>query len=290
MAYRERPPHSLLESTIESVWSFSDDSGAFADGSHHRVFPDGCIELIVHRGRPFAWKPEGAPPRTQPDALVVGQLSEPMWLIPGATFDVIGLRFRPGAAIEALGGDLGELSDGVVPLDALWGAGARDVVDAVREAGTSAGAQRILETAILERLGRGPGPHPATRRVIDTILRARGRVRVDRLARDVGWTERHLERRFLREVGLLPKTFARTVRFQHLLQVLSAIDEEDWAGIAWECGFSDQAHLIREVRRFTGATPARLSEEALKIARQFVSPERLRRYFSDSTLPSPGHA
>ncbi|HEX5031512.1 MAG TPA: helix-turn-helix domain-containing protein [Candidatus Eisenbacteria bacterium] len=286
MAYHERSPNPLLVSAIESVWSFSDDSGSFADQSHC-VFPDGCIELIVHRGLPFRWKREGAPARSQPDAFVVGQLSEPMWLIPGAAFDVVGIRFRPGAGIEALGGDLGVLSNGVVPLEALWGKAARHLVNAVREAATPARAQRILEAAVLEHLGKESGLHPATRRVIDAILRARGQVRIDRLARDVGWTERHLERRFLREVGLLPKTFARTVRFQHLLQVLSALREDDWAGIAWECGFSDQAHLIREFRRFTGATPARLGEETLAVARQFISPERLERYFSD---PPAGHA
>ena len=286
MAYHERSPSPLLESAIESVWSFSDDSGSFADQSH-RVFPDGCIELIVHRGRPFGWKPEGAPARSQPDAFVVGQLSEPMCLIPGDAFDVVGIRFRPGAGIEALGGDLGLLSDGVVPLEALWGGAARDLVNAVKDAATPARAQRILEAALLERLRQERGLHPATRRVIDAILRARGQVRIDGLARDVGWTERHLERRFLREVGLLPKSFARTVRFQHLLQVLSAPREDDWAGIAWECGFSDQAHLIREFRRFTGATPARLGEATLTVARQFISPERLERYFSG---PPAGHA
>lgn len=286
MAYHERPPHPLLASAIESVWSFSDDSGSFT-GSQHRVFPDGCMELIVHRGPPFSWRLEGDLPRAQPHAFVVGQLSKPMWLIPGPRFEAVGLRLRPGAAIAALGCDLGVLGDGVVPLDDLWGAGAHAITRSVREAPTLAAAQERLEAALIERLPHGRAPHPATLRAVETILRLRGQVRIDRLARDVGWTERHMERRFLREVGLPPKTFARTVRFQHLLQVLSAMHEDDWAGIAWDCGFSDQAHLIREFRRFTGATPARLSEETLAVARQFISPERLDRYFSG---PPAGHA
>src|SRR5262245_3542347 len=102
MAYYERSSNPLLASAIESVRSSCDDSAVVPDGAH-RVFPDGCIVLIVHRGRPFDWKPERASARPQPDAFVVGQLSEPMWLIPGAAFDVVGIRFRPGAGIEALG-------------------------------------------------------------------------------------------------------------------------------------------------------------------------------------------
>jgi AraC-like DNA-binding protein len=280
MNYRERLPHPALASVIESVWSLSDDTGSFADGSMHRVFPDGCIEMIVHLGSPFAWKPEGGPPQRQPYAFVVGQLTRPMWLIPGVRFEAVAVRFRPWAAYAALGADLGELADGVVPLEALWGHDARRMAAAMSDVRTDARRQQIIERFIAERLKSARIPHPATRWVVQEIVRQRGQVRIERLAHDVGWTARHLERRFTREVGTLPKTLVRTVRFQHLLDSLASVRGDDWAGLAWDCGFSDQAHLIREFRRFTGATPAHLREEALSLARQFISPERLHRFFA----------
>jgi len=61
---------------------------------------------------------------------------------------------------------------------------------------------------------------------------------------------------FRREVGLTPKVFCRAQRFQAALRRI----EEDrrpprWAGLAVACGYSDQAHLVRELRAFSGYTP-----------------------------------
>ena len=152
MNYRERSPHPTLASVIESVWSLSDEGGSFADGSVHRVFPDGCIELIFHLGVPFAWKPQGAPQRTQPAAFVVGQLSRPMWLIPGAEFKAFGVRFRPSGAYAVLGAELDALADGVVPLADLWGECVSRIVAEMAEARTAARRQEIIERGIADRL------------------------------------------------------------------------------------------------------------------------------------------
>jgi transcriptional regulator GlxA family with amidase domain len=77
-----------------------------------------------------------------------------------------------------------------------------------------------------------------------------------------------------------PKAFSRTVRFQHALALMHSNGRDDWAGIAWDCGFADQAHLIREFRGLSGATPTRFREEAVRLAGQFVSRDRLDRYFA----------
>jgi AraC-like DNA-binding protein len=52
---------------------------------------------------------------------------------------------------------------------------------------------------------------------------------------------------------------ARLARFDRLTQLLRRGDAS-WAGLAAMLGFSDQAHLTREVRHFSGLTPTALSE------------------------------
>ena len=56
-------------------------------------------------------------------------------------------------------------------------------------------------------------------------------------------------------MGLPPKLLARIVRFDRLLRQLRTGAAMSWADLALECGYYDQAHLVREVRRFTGVTP-----------------------------------
>ena len=74
----------------------------------------------------------------------------------------------------------------------------------------------------------------------------------DALAASAGLGVRQLERQFLDAVGLSPKRFAKTARFQRTLQLLR--DGQSPADVASLCGFADQAHLAREFRSVAGTS------------------------------------
>jgi transcriptional regulator GlxA family with amidase domain len=74
------------------------------------------------------------------------------------------------------------------------------------------------------------------------------------LTRDIGLSERAFERRFLAQVGLTPVRYRRLARFRSALR-LYAEGLHDWATLAATTGFSDQSHLVRDWRAFTGLTP-----------------------------------
>jgi transcriptional regulator GlxA family with amidase domain len=78
---------------------------------------------------------------------------------------------------------------------------------------------------------------------------------VEALATSLGVTARHLERCFESHVGLSPKVLCRLARFHHMRTLLDVARRPDWSHLACECGYFDQAHLIREFRHFTGRTP-----------------------------------
>ena len=279
-SYREFPPGPDLSERVECLWTLAADAATAGEPS--RVFPDGCVELIVHLGTPWSWRAEDGEFLVQPESFVVGQLTRPFWLRAPADGLAMGARLRAGGARAFLGRDLAECRDTVVPLAELWGAdAARDLAGALR-AGDEAGRVGRLASALTAHHDDAQAAHPAVRAAVAAILEARGSLRIAPLARAAGWGERHFQRRFEREVGCLPRQFARTVRFQHLLSLLGRESRVDWAGLAWDSGFADQAHLIREFRRFTGATPGSFEDEALALARRFVSPERLERYFARS--------
>jgi len=80
---------------------------------------------------------------------------------------------------------------------------------------------------------------------------------VSALAFELACSERTLRRRFLEELGLSLKRFARITRFQHTHAFLQHAAGADWAGAVARFGYLDQAHLIHEYREFAGTTPAR---------------------------------
>jgi AraC-like DNA-binding protein len=79
-----------------------------------------------------------------------------------------------------------------------------------------------------------------------------GRVAVGELAAELGWSRKRIVARFRDEIGLPPKAVARLLRFEHARELAGTMP---WGELAFECGFSDQSHLIAEFRRITGRTP-----------------------------------
>jgi len=115
----------------------------------------------------------------------------------------------------------------------------------------------LVEAFVLDRLRRGPAVDPAVASAYRELAFCHGDIRVAAIATRLGWSRKHLSQRFQDEVGLPPKAVARIFRFNRLLSLAAGDKGADWAGLAAECGYADQAHLIREFAEFAGTTPTR---------------------------------
>ncbi|MBI0293864.1 AraC family transcriptional regulator [Streptomyces sp. PRKS01-29] len=172
----------------------------------------------------------------------------------GRVGECLQIRLEPVAA-AAVFGPSAELSGRVVPLDDVWGPHAGRAEDRLRAA--ASWDERFAIAADI--LGRWPG---STRPPVDPevahawwrTLTGRGRVRVEHLAEEVGWSRKRLSARFRSQLGITPKRAARLVRFDHAAHLLAAGHAA--AGVATDSGYVDQSHLHREVKAFTGLTPA----------------------------------
>jgi transcriptional regulator GlxA family with amidase domain len=81
---------------------------------------------------------------------------------------------------------------------------------------------------------------------------------VSDLAVQCGLTPRHLQRRFLDEVGVLPKRLERLARFARAWRQAVMGPPVTWADLALANGYADQSHLVREFRAFGARPPAHL--------------------------------
>ena len=158
------------------------------------------------------------------------------------------VEFRPGGAAPFFGQPLTEARDQIVSLDDLWGLDGALVRERLLEAPTPQAKLRVLETILLEQLvGRGD---PAVGFAVAAMERG---LPVRETAARAGLLPRTLVRRFEQRVGLTPKRFARVRRLQRILK--SARRGGEWAAIAAEHGYTDQAHLVHDFRDLTGITP-----------------------------------
>jgi AraC-like DNA-binding protein len=70
-----------------------------------------------------------------------------------------------------------------------------------------------------------------------------------------GFSQRRFIQLFDQQVGLTPKLFFRVSRFQRAVLTVHNAGEVDWAGLALDCGYYDQAHFIHDFQAFAGITP-----------------------------------
>lgn len=84
-------------------------------------------------------------------------------------------------------------------------------------------------------------------------------ISVTELASITCLSKKQFERLFNELVGANPKEYARVVRFQKSLKLLQHCSEDtNQAQLAYQCGYADQSHFIREFKQFSGYTPLSL--------------------------------
>lgn len=114
-----------------------------------------------------------------------------------------------------------------------------------------------IAAAFLESRLLGRAVSRETAFVWSELARSRGTLRMDRLTDDLGWSRKRLSAHVRDAFGLTPKRLARIARFHHAIELAGVASRSDWAGIAAECGYADQAHLVREFTVFAGEPPER---------------------------------
>lgn len=211
-----------------------------------------CVLGLQYRGRLEVLRESG------PDLLersgITGLQSTFRRFQAGAETRSVLVTLKPYGAYSLLGVSMNELADAHVSLasilpprqarfleERIGGADVDEIPD-------------IVEGFFLDLLERSRRrPHPSVVEATERILAAHGNGSVEALAREMGISRRQLERLFKLQVGVGPKELASLARFERVLERLQA--GLSGADLAYETGYSDQAHLIRSFVQRTGRTP-----------------------------------
>lgn len=222
-------------------------------GTPYRRLPDGAVELIVRTaGEGFSLN-------------VVGTRLAPLRKPSDCHDESFLVRFRPGGAYPFFGVPMAELTDEVVPVEALRPRVALRLQRALEQRTAEARAHAVLGVLeeSLENPAFEPASVPAVRRALRLLASAPELPRVSELAARVNLSERHLRRAFEDVVGIAPKAYLRVLRFQRAFKSARKSPLESWVRIAQLHGYYDQSHMIAEFRALSGRTPSAL-EEALR--------------------------
>jgi len=229
-----------------------------------RLFPDCNTGIVFNFSSPL-----NLDGQLLPDAFAYGQITEYKDIDchgPARLFVVV---VRPDGFNRLLGLPAGELRDKVVSLADIFGDRVVSLQQGIADACTVSESIALVED-FFGRLveGRSLAANPLVEASLQLIQKNNGLIAVGQLADGLGCHKRQLERQFMAAVGLSPKRYCNIVRAHTFLKHLP--EGASLTGYAYDSGYYDQAHLIREFKQITGLTPSQYLKKTDPLAVNFL--------------------
>jgi AraC-like DNA-binding protein len=169
--------------------------------------------------------------------------------------DLLGIRFRVGAAYPFLGIPSVEVVNQTSLLDLLGAEQILPLYERVAQAATLQEQIAYLEAWLLQRLTQGKTADKLVWHSLGKIQQQNGLLSMEGLAQHLNISQRQLERLYQIQVGVTPKLYARLLRVENARQALKQITAFSLTDLGLQLGFYDQSHFIREFKAIVGMTP-----------------------------------
>jgi AraC-like DNA-binding protein len=192
-----------------------------------------------------------------PRSVVVGtQTWGRVQLLLRGQIDTFVVIFQPLGFFRFLGFNGKELVNRAAEAGTVIGNEIVEVWEKLAECGSFANRITVIEEFLCRRL-RVTEPTDVISYTASRILQAEGQVRIRDLAYQSGLSIRQMERKFLSQVGVSPKTYARIARFGGALRMKAKVPTESWANVAAQLGYHDQMHMVHDFQELSGDSPSK---------------------------------
>ena len=214
--------------------------------------------LNIHLAEPYRVRIDGGPANTTPELSVVGpQTYRRAHVYLSGSLHVFNILFQPTGLNRLVGINMTSLLNHDPAAEDVLGRSAVILGDAVRTATDFHERVAAVERWLGMMLDKSE-PDGAICHASRLLIAARGHARIERLVAKSGLSASQFQRRFATQVGMTPKLFARTIRFDRALIARRNAPGRPWTDIIHELGYFDQAHFIRECHAFAGLPPGGL--------------------------------
>jgi AraC-like DNA-binding protein len=252
-------PSEILRPYVRHYYLFqSPQAVAFED----TVFPSGDMEMIFNLGE-GTW---ATPLNTNPPIELWGQMTKPFAIRSIGPHTMLGVKFFPHSAAYFLDETIGDFNDRVSDLGAILGNAATHLHSRLLAIPQPAKRISLLESFLIGRLTRSEKSKSGRRSFridkVGHILKSMtcgpadgAETRINAVATQHGISSRYLNKLIYQHTGLTPVSFHKIRRFQFSLRLV-ARNDQPLTSIAYESGYFDQSHFIKEFKSFTGLTPS----------------------------------
>ena len=255
MEFQHFRPAQILAPYIRHYYIFeSEDNAVYED----TVFPSGDMEVIFNLGAGTWESLQETGFQRNPAIELWGQITRPLQIRSSGAHLMLGVRFFTHATSFLLDDEIGIFNDQVSDLADVIGPDVRDLHGRLQEAASLNERIALLDDFFTGRLMRTSGRHERLNRVahiLTSITKDPTENNIGRIAGTFGITTRYLHKLVYQHTGLSPKSFDKIHRFKTSLKLIGE-NKMPLTSIAYDAGYFDQSHFIRDFKSFTGLTPS----------------------------------
>jgi len=253
--YREFAPPADLRGLVAALWSYERPFDAPpVPGRGHRLPPDADLSIALITKRDERNRLVDA------QLALIGPIATPRFFSPERGLRLDAIRIHPEWCRDLIDVHPRDLVNAVIPFQEAAARRLDHVLDRL------VASERPL-VDLLDEMRRlsGHGISSETRLANEVLRRVRrstgSTLSIAALCRSLDVSERHLRRVVRQTAGFSPKHLQRIERLERAIAAADAEPSPDWARIAGESGYYDQAHMIDEFQSLAGGTPGELFRE-----------------------------
>jgi len=254
MQVREYKPPKHLYPFIELFWE-GDFNTALEHQLRQRVVPNGYVELIIHLTTHHCDLFKGGRWSQSPDYTIIGLYTTPYEVQFRDLVQVFGIRFKPEGIYNLFGVPASDFHQNYEDMELVLGSRFREYCEQLMEARDTAQKLQLTKAYLIKNLVDQENDLSYVNRAAELIRQSDSMLRIEDLPDKLYISLRQLEREFKHKIGTTPKRYMRIARLNEVHRQLEQNRQVDFTQVAFDCGYADQAHFIRDFKSIMGVNP-----------------------------------
>lgn len=266
--YQEYKPNAALCRYVECIWILNGQNNE-TNSIVEPLVPGGRTEFIFTRSE-ILWHGSNRKKGSEKvsSSFLLGQRNCVNYITCLNKYSSIGVRLRQGCLPVFIGVHASSYSNRISLLNKIFGTGIDHLTETLFEAKNTGDTIQLLELWLEKNITEPNTDWRNLQEYLAKITTAEnaGLITIKMLSKEYGWNDKKTERLFLKYVGFTPGQFIKIIRFRRAVEKLFA-GYENLTNLAYDTGFYDQSHFIREFYRYAGNKPSDFLKSPNSIAK-----------------------
>jgi len=256
----EYKPIKYLQPYVELFWK-GDFNVTRMTGFRQLVVPNGFLDLIIHLSDHHCDLPSDGRWSQSPDYTIIGLYTKPYEVRFSDLVNTFGIRFKPEGIYNLFGVPASLFSESYDDMELVLGQSFRNYCARMKEAPEIKQRLKLTEQYLLKQLEKNNSELNYVNYAAEMIRKSDEFNKIEEIPGKVYVSLRQLEREFKKKIGTTPKRYMRIARLNEVHKKLEENDELELTQVAFDCGYADQAHFIRDFKSIMGVNPTLFVKE-----------------------------